>query len=141
MRFIGKIREAFRVKMRDEFCAGLQQQLGINASLAPRGRREEQVKRANRARSLGLVDIPDGPIRWVNVQEVGGAMEDTHYCATYGVPDQKIGPTFPNVSIKSVRGKGRSSFWGCGSFGLEGQRFRAGSDRSAFGVSMGGVDA
>ena len=30
-------------------------------------------------------------------------MEDTHYCATYGVPDQKIGPTFPNVSIKSVR--------------------------------------
>ena len=30
-------------------------------------------------------------------------MEDTHYGATYGVPDQKIVPTFPNVSIKSVR--------------------------------------
>ena len=48
---------------------------------------------------------------------------------------------FPASEYQIGQSKRRSSFWGCGSFGLEGQRLRAGSDRSAFGVSMGGVDA
>ncbi len=101
MSFASKLREAFREKMRDDFCAGLQQRLGIDAALAPRGRPEEEVKRANRSRSLGLIDIPVGQIRWVNVQEFWD-VEDTYYCATYGVPDPKITPTFPKVNIRSV---------------------------------------
>lgn len=109
MQFVTKLREAFRDKMRDEFCAGLQHQLGISASLAPRGRPAERVKRDNRGSSLGLIDISEGPIRWVNVQEFGRAY-DTFYCATYGVPDPKIGPIFPKASIKSVRVRSRRVF-------------------------------
>ena len=101
MSFISRIREALRDKMRDRFCDGLQQ-LGIDASLAPRGRLEEKVKRANKSRSLGLIDIPGGPVRWVNVQELS-TLEDTFYCATYGVPDPKITRTFPTVTIRSSR--------------------------------------
>ena len=76
MSFVSKLREAFREKMRDDFCAGLQQRLGIDAALAPRGRPEEEVKRANRSRSLGLIDITAGQIRWVNVEEFSD-VEDT----------------------------------------------------------------
>ena len=104
MRFVSKVREAFRDKMRDDFCAGLQQRLGIDAALAPRGRPEEAVKRASRSRSLGLIDIPEGQIRWVNVLELAG-FQDVFYCATYGVPDSKITPTFPRVNIRSARVK------------------------------------
>lgn len=104
MSFFSKLRKAFRDTMRDEFCAGLQQRLGIDAALAPRGRREEQVKRARRARSLGLIGIPTGQIRWVNVQEFSDlGVIDTYYCATYGVPDPQMTATFPNVHIRSVR--------------------------------------
>ena len=102
MSLVSKLREAFRDKMRDDYCAGLQQRLGIDAALAPRGRPEEKVRGPNRSRSLGLIDIPEGQVRWVNVQELRG-FQDTFYCGTYGVPDPRITPTFPNVNIRSVR--------------------------------------
>ena len=47
-------------------------------------------------------NIPEGQIRWVNVQELSDP-EDAYYCATYGVPDPTITPTFPKVNIRSVR--------------------------------------
>ena len=96
MSIFGKVREALRDKTRENFRTGLQS-LGIEASMAPRGRREEHIKRAGRARSLGIIDIPDGAVRWANVQLMNN-LTDSYYCATYGVPDLKITPAFPNIS-------------------------------------------
>ena len=104
MTFVGKLRETLREKMRDDFCAGLRQRSGIDAALTPRGRSEEEVKRANRSQSLGLIDRPEGQIRWVNIQKFS-EVEDTYYCATYGVSDPEMTPSFPKVNIRLVRVK------------------------------------
>ena len=105
MSIFGKVREALRDKTRENFHAGLQS-LGIEASMTPRGRREEHIKRAGRARSLGIIDIPDGAVRWANVQLMNN-LTDSYYCATYSAPDSKITPAFPNISVKSTRVRSR----------------------------------
>ena len=87
--------------MRDDYCAGLQQRLGIDAALAPRGRPEEKVRGPNRSRSLGLIDIP-GASPLGQRQELRG-VSGYLLLRTYGVPDPRITPTFPNVNIRSVR--------------------------------------
>ena len=65
MSFFSKLREARRDKTRDELCAHLQS-LGIEAQMVPRGRAEEKIYPGPR-RSLGVIDIAEGPIPWVNV--------------------------------------------------------------------------
>ena len=101
MNFFQKVREGLRDKTRDEFCAGLQS-LGIAARLAPRKLPEEELKRQPSYRCLGIIDIPDGKVRWVNVQLANGEGQNI-YTATYGVPDTKINASFPKVSVKSIR--------------------------------------
>ena len=72
----GKLRERYRDKSRDELCAHLRI-LEIDAQLAPRGRKEEKIGGEG---SLGLIDIPEGPIRWVNVRKYGpGSTAGTNY--------------------------------------------------------------
>ena len=97
----------FRDKSRDKICAGLQS-LGVDAQMAVQGRPEEDSGEG----SLGIIDIADGPIRWVNVRRVttsgGGYMDGgdsvTHYHTDYGI---QVGYPTPNVTIKSV---GRKTF-------------------------------
>jgi len=104
MGFFGKVREAFRDKEQDmitSFYTGLQS-LGISAQILPRGRPEENIRHGSRC----LIDIPEGPIRWVNLREVnnttlsGGGRD--HY-TDYGVPDLRLEPNSPKLLIKSVR--------------------------------------
>ena len=91
----------FRDKSRDKICAGLRS-LGVNARMADRGRSEEAM---GEGESLGIIDIDDGPIPWVNVRSVttsgGGYMDGddsvTHHHTDYGVP---VGYPAPNVTIK-----------------------------------------
>ena len=63
MSFFRGVKETFRDRTRDRICAGLQR-LGIDAQVATRGR---PVERVGGSGSLGLIDINDGPISWVNV--------------------------------------------------------------------------
>ena len=99
MSFFRKVRQAFQNKPREEFCAHLQS-LGIDASLAERGRDEEKIGGGN---SLGIIDIADGPIRWVNVLIEHG--EETSWCnIEYSVPDPKI-EGLPEMRIESIRVK------------------------------------
>ena len=99
MSFISKVREALRNKTREEFCAHLQS-LGIDAQLAPRGSAQEKLY----ARSLGVIDIVEGPIRWVNVLKASypDANDDVDRYLVYGVPDPKIQSGFPKVGVESV---------------------------------------
>ena len=61
-----KLRERFRDHARDDLCAGLRR-LGMNAKLAQRGRPEERIALHADHLSLGIIDISQGPIRWINV--------------------------------------------------------------------------
>ena len=69
-----------------ELCAGLIH-LGIQARIAEPGRMEEDITRSRiwSEFSLGLIDISEGAIQWVNVQEEEFE-HGSHIFAQYGVP-------------------------------------------------------
>ena len=57
-------------------------------------------------KSLGVIDISEGPIRWVNVRELGPDVDgNAAYYADFGVPDPKVTAGFPKVRIKSEKVK------------------------------------
>ncbi len=96
-------REDFRDKARDKICNSLQV-LGIDAQMAERGRPEEKIGGKD---SLGLIDIPEGPISWVNVRKEysGGESGSTDYYTDYGVPDPRLGTNFKGAVIFTHRKK------------------------------------
>lgn len=105
MGFFDKVQETFRDKdtTRDDLCAGLQS-MGIDAQMAERGRIEECIEYGSQY-SLGLIDIPEGPIRWINViRIVGGglSMIGSYYYMQCGVPDSRLRSNSPKVEIKST---------------------------------------
>ena len=109
MPFFSEVREAFRDKRRKELCADLQS-LGIDAQMAPRGRVEENTY-TDPILSLGVIDILDGPIRWVNVTCRLTSDEETTRHLVYGVPDPKVRPGFPEVRINAIPIRERERFW------------------------------
>ena len=115
MGFFDEVMESFRDKTRDNIYTGLQS-MGIDAQIAERDRTEERIGCGNRRtypfqvdmRSLGLIDIAEGPIRWVNVlRSASSPSSGTVYYTDYGVPDPRLGPRMtgyiPNLQIESVR--------------------------------------
>lgn len=105
-----RLKEKFRDKTRDSLCADLCA-LGINAQMAERGRPEEHIIVLDRGlylnvrrESLGLIEIRDSPIRWVNVvrRRLGGFIpERISYSNEYLVPDPNM-PTKQYLKAKSV---------------------------------------
>lgn len=101
----------FRDDTRDQLCTALKD-LGLDAQMAARGRVEQKIYFGPRW-SLGVIDIAEGPIRWVNVtQETitwGGEDPPLLHFVVYGVPDPRVGPGFPKVRVKitGVRWKGK----------------------------------
>lgn len=104
---------------RDNICAGLRS-LGIDAQMEERGQPEEEIRPYGHSRfgvSLGLIDIPEGPIHWVNVRKMvifwgrmggeplGGpssaGMGFDRY-ADYAVPDPRLSPSFHTIRMTSV---------------------------------------
>lgn len=59
------MQEKLRDKSRDRLTDALNA-LGVRAQMAERGRSEERVG-ASWAQSLGVIDIEESPVRWVNV--------------------------------------------------------------------------
>ena len=60
------MREKLRDKTRDDLAHALSS-LGVRAELAERGRVQEKVNNSWFNRSLGVIDLPEGPIRWINI--------------------------------------------------------------------------
>jgi hypothetical protein len=127
MGFFDKIREKYRDRTRDNVCAGLRE-LGIDAQMAPRGRTEERLGKGN---SLGVIDIANGPIRWVNIYIVRPSGEGSlpfereQYYTDYGVPDPRLRPQSSKPHYKSVhkktallRGQVIDFYWKGKDFGL-----------------------
>lgn len=99
-----KTRERFRDHTRDDICAGLQA-LGIDAQMAARGRPEENIETGFYTQSLGMIDIAEGPIRWVNVRkrQPRGPDASVAYYTDYGIHDSRLEPDSPRPRIESVR--------------------------------------
>lgn len=94
------LKETYRDKTRDDICDHLQS-LGIDAQMVERSRAEEKIECGGYNKSLGMIVISKGPIRWINVvkRSVG---QDVTYVVKYGVPDPILGPNSPEPSIRSV---------------------------------------
>ena len=106
-----KIRERLRDHGRDELCTHLRA-LGINVQMSERGRPEEKITHWL-GKSLGIIDIQDALIRWVDVKRIKGADPSdetggtiTTWYIEYGVPDSRITAGFHKVTIRTKRVKG-----------------------------------
>jgi len=82
---------------RDDICFRLRL-TGVEARMAGRGREEEKIGGGG---SRGLIDIGEGPIRWVNVRKLIGLDEgsSTDRYTEYLVPDPRISSVLPKVRI------------------------------------------
>lgn len=103
------LKETFRDKTRDDICAALRS-LGIDAQMAKRGLGKKWIglrdfSLGSSGESLGLIDILQGPIRWVNVLKYQthsgeGSRGYTYYFTDYGVHDPRLGPNSLRPEIK-----------------------------------------
>ena len=67
-----------------------------------RGDEEENIEKGVRSKSLGLIEIYEGAIHWVNLVRKRMQTENWYYIK-YGVPYPRLQPDSPHVRIKSVR--------------------------------------
>ena len=99
------LKERLRDKTRDELTRALNA-LGIEAAMAERGRAEEGVNNTWYQRSLGVIDLPDGPVRWINVLKKDGSRYNApQWWYVLFIPDERSIPSELPVEIKTVRRK------------------------------------
>ena len=104
-KLIENLNEDF-VMSKDNLCTALQN-LGIDAQIAPLGRKEEKIT-SRRGDSLGVIDIPIGPIRWITLKKKVVMLRGDpaiFWSIEYGIPDGRIKPGSPRVRIHTVRVK------------------------------------
>ena len=84
-----RLHERWRDKTRDNLTSTLNS-LGVRAGIADRGRDEENVGKGMLTRSLGVVEVPEGPIRWINVvKQDGGRHNPPRWWMVFCVPDDE----------------------------------------------------
>ena len=99
------MREKFRDKTRDDLTHALNS-LGIQAEMAERGRAEEKVHNAWHQRSLGIIDLPVGPVRWINViKKDGSQYSPPSWWVNLCIPDETPVSSHDTVKIRTVRKK------------------------------------
>jgi hypothetical protein len=99
------MRERFRDKSRDELAQNLNA-LGIRAILAERGRAEEKVENSWYQRSLGIIDIPEGLVRWVNIlKKDANRNSPPMWWVILCIPDERPLTDHKAVDIRTIRKK------------------------------------
>lgn len=99
------MREIFRDKSRDKLAQNLNS-LGIRAELAERGRVEEKVENSWYQRSLGILDVPEGLVRWINILKKDGSNNSPpRWWVILIIPDERPIPDHQAVDIKTIRKK------------------------------------
>ena len=97
--------ERFRDKSRDKLAEDLKS-LGKKADLAERGRIEEKIAKPFLMGSLGIIDVQEGPIGWINIvrkrRDKNGP--EIKY-VLLAIPDGKAIKNKKAVDIKTVRKK------------------------------------
>lgn len=99
------MKEIFRDKSRDKLAQCLDS-LGIGAVLAERGRVEEKVENSWHQRSLGIIDISEGLVRWVNIlKKDGNQYSPPQWWVILGIPDERPLTSHKAVDIRAIRKK------------------------------------
>jgi len=99
------MKEIFRDKSRDRLAHSLSS-LGIGAVLAERGQAEEKVENSWYQRSLGIIDIPEGLVRWINILKKDGSRNSPpQWWVILGIPDERPLTNHKAVDIKTIRKK------------------------------------
>jgi len=99
------MKELFRDKSRDKLAQNLNS-LGIRTILAERGRNEEKVENSWYQRSLGIIDIPEGLVRWINILKKDGSKNSPpKWWIILGIPDERPLTNHKAVDIKTIRKK------------------------------------
>ncbi len=99
------LKERLRDKARDKLTQALNA-LGVRATMAERGRAEEGVNNSWYQRSLGIIDLPDGPVRWINVLKKDGSQYSApQWWYILFIPDERFIPSELPVEIKTVQRK------------------------------------
>ena len=100
-----QMKEIFRDKSRDKLSQNLNS-LGIIAYLAKRGRMEEKIENSWYQRSLGIIDIPEGLVRWINILKKDGSKNNPpQWWVILGIPDERPLPKHKAVNINTIRKK------------------------------------
>ncbi|MEE2885615.1 MAG: hypothetical protein VX701_07990 [Chloroflexota bacterium] len=99
------MKEKLRDQSRDNLARALND-IGVTASLAERNRTEEQVENSWYQRSLGIIDISSGPVKWINIlKQDSGQHNPPRWWAILGIPDEKPISDQNKIQIKTVRKK------------------------------------
>jgi hypothetical protein len=99
------MKEMFRDKSRDRLAQNLNS-LGIRADLAERGRAEEKIENSWYQRSLGIIDIPEGLVRWINIlKKDAGRNSPPQWWVILCIPDERPLSNHKAVDIKTIRKK------------------------------------
>ncbi len=99
------MKEKLRDKTRDEL-AGALNSLGVRAEMAERGRIEEKVNSSWYKRSLGVIDLPEGPIKWINIiKKDGGKDSPPRWWINLCIPDERPVLFDKEVKVRAVRKK------------------------------------
>jgi len=99
------MRELLRDKTRDKLAQNLNS-LGVAAVLSERNRIEEKVENSWYQRSLGIIDIPEGLVRWINILKKDGSRNSPpRWWVILGIPDERPVPDHKKDDIKTIRKK------------------------------------
>lgn len=83
-----RLHERWRDKTRDNITKTLNS-LGVRAEMAERGRPEEAIRKRTFTRSIGIVDIAEGPFRCVNlVKQDGNQYSPPRWWTVFCLPDE-----------------------------------------------------
>ena len=99
------MREKLRDKTRDDLAHALNS-LGVMAEMAERGRVEEKVNNSWINRSLGVIDLPEGPIRLINILKKDRSKESPPmWWINLCIPDERPVLIHKEVKVMTVREK------------------------------------
>ena len=104
------MRERFRDKTRDDLAFGLNL-LGVRAELSDRERPEEKLGRTVFRRSLGVIDLYDSPVSFINVlKQDGSQYSPPYWWLVLAAADARDAP-FGKVEFRTIREKKFPQFW------------------------------
>ena len=99
------MKEKLRDKTRDNLTNALNS-LGVKAEMAERKRAEEKIHNAWWNRSLGVIDLPEGPVRWINIIKKDQSKDSPPmWWINFCIPDERLISSRREIEIKTVRKK------------------------------------
>ena len=104
------MKEKFRDKTRDNLNQDLNF-IGVKAGLAERDHERESVENSWYQRSLGVINVAEGSIPWINIlKQDGGKNNPPRWWMVFGIPDDRSSEIHPHTKIKTIRKTGSSGF-------------------------------